>query len=154
MKSWGGRLFFAVMWAGMFGITLSREWEEFVEAHPGASAGDFAWSLAPFAGQVIVAVALVGIFIALVRPRLSKWSTAPKNPPPPDAGALYGVRTYPLHVAICLLLIGLTIALYFFWPGAAVVTVGLTIAAWVSLGHRLGFGPANDPAGPRHRASQ
>lgn len=152
MKSLAGRLFFAFIWLAMLGIALSQQWDEFVTEHPGASGWDFARSLAPFLGEALAAAACFGLVAALASltwPRLVKWSSPREDSPPPvDAGPLYAVRTFPVQVAICLLLTGGTIALLFHRPGAAAVTLGLTLAAWVWLGRRLGFGPADTPAAP------
>ena len=153
MKSLAGRLFFAAIWLVMLGITVSGERDRFIEAHPGASGWDFALFLAPTLGQILLALALLGVLARLIWPRVTKWSSPREDrPPPADAGPLYAARTYPLHVLVCLLMIGVSTALLFSWPGAAMVAVALTIAAWVSLGRRLGFEPADDPAAPRNQA--
>ena len=153
MRSLAGRLFFAAIWLVMLGITVSQEWDRFVEAHPGASGWDFALSVVPFLAQLLTALALFGVLARLIWPKVTKWSSPREDrPPPADVGPLYAVRTYPLHVLVCLLMIGGSSALLFYWPGAAMVAVALPIAAWVSLGRRLGFEPADDPAAPRNQA--
>ena len=152
MKSAAGKLFWVAIWFVFLGANLSREWDSFIADHPGASVGDFVRASGPFLGQLILGI--VGFIVlikvvALVAKPVARWTAPPQSPPPPlDAGPLYALRTFPLHVSFCVGLIALNLVTFYAWPTAAMVLIGPTIGSWVLLARRMGFEPSNDPAAP------
>lgn len=150
MKTPIGKLIQVAFAVGFFGLFLSGRWDEFVQAYPDATAWDFALSLVPYLGAVLVGIVVFAALLAVAR-KVNAHFAPPQNPSPPaDAGPLYALRTYPVHVGICVGMVVSSVVLYFFWPVAAMLAVGPTIGAWVLLGRRLGFEPANDPAAPHN----
>ena len=157
MKSLAGKLSFAAFVGFWVFVHLGDEWVPYFAAHPGASGWDFALAQLPYLGSLFVGFAVLGALLVAL-PKLARkigldrWFAPPQSAPPPaDAGPLYALRTYPVHVGICAGMVVSSVVLYFFWPGAAMLAVGPTIMAWVLLGRRLGFEPANDPAAPHNQ---
>ena len=152
MKALAGKLFFAAFVGLWVFVHLGDEWAPYFAAHPGATGWNFALAQMPYLGSLFVSLALLVALPKLARMiGVGRWFAPAQSPPPPaDAGPLYAVRTYPVHVGICVGLVVASVLLYFFWPAAAMMSVGLTIGAWVLLGRRLGFEPANDPAAPHN----
>ena len=152
MKSVAGKLFFAAIWFVFLGANVSREWDRFIADHPGASVWDFTRASAPFLGQLVLGIA--GVFfliivIGLVTKRATRWTVPPNSPAPPaDAGPLYALRTFPLHVSVSVGLIAVSLLTFYSWPFVAMVLIGPTIGSWVLLARRMGFEPPNDPAAP------
>lgn len=155
MKSKSGKLFFGAIWLVFFGMGFANAWDQFVRDHPGASGWDFLRAMAPLAVEpllIILGLVILGGVLGKVAEKFSRWPGAPNSPPPPvDAGPLYAIRSYPIHVGVCLGLVAATLFLFFSWPTGAMVLVGLTIAAWVMLARRMGFEPTNDPAAPQNQ---
>ena len=153
MKSVGGKLFWAAMSLVLLGTNLSREWDRFVSDRPGASGWDFARASGPYLGQFVLGLGVVVILIMLIKrcvKPVARWTAPSRSAPPPvDAGPLYALRTYPLHVGICMGLLAANLLTFYLWPRVAMVLVGPTIGAWVLLGRRMGFEPSNDPAAPQ-----
>lgn len=154
MKSFAGRLFWAAISLVILMANVSREWDRFIENHPGASGWDFVRASAPSFGTMILGIAVcivLAVLIGSVASFVARWSAPPRNSPPPsDAGPLYALRTYPLHVGVCLVLVSLSLVTFFSWPVAAMVLIGLTIWSWVLLARRMGLEPPDDPAAPHN----
>ena len=156
MKSRAGKLFFGVLWLLFLGNMVSRDWEQFASNHLDASIWDYLRDALPLLGQlsvfmicIMICIFVVGALTSAVGPRLARWFSSPRNPAPPaDAGPLYAMRTFPIHVGIC---VGLTagVALTLLsWSAVAMILIGPAIGAWVLLARRMGFEPPNDPAAP------
>ena len=152
MKSVAGKLFWVAIWFVFLGANVSREWDSFIADHPGASVWDFTRASGPFLGQLILGIVgfiILVIVIGLVAKRVTRWTAPPESPPPPsDAGPLYALRTFPLHVGVSVGLIALNLITFYAWPTVAMVLIGPTIGSWVLLARRMGFEPSNDPAAP------
>ena len=156
MKSLAGKLFWVAISLLVLGVNVSEGWDRFVSEHPGASGWDFARASVPYLGLVVLGIAgvlVVTMLVKLIAKPVARW-TAPSRsaPPPSDAGPPYALRTYPLHVAVCLGLIAASLLAFYLWPTAAMVLTGLTIGAWVMLARRMGFEPSNDPAAPQNQS--
>ncbi len=152
MKSAAGKLFWVAIWFVFLGANVSREWDRFIADHPGASVEDFVLASGPSLGQLILGI--VGFIVlikvvGLVAKPVARWTAPPQSAPPPsDAGPLYALRTFPLHVSVCVGLIALNLIAFYAWPTVAMVLIGPTIGSWVLLARRMGFEPSNDPAAP------
>ncbi|WP_428154562.1 hypothetical protein [Brevundimonas sp.] len=150
MKSRAGKLFFGVIWLLVLGNMVSLDWEQFAANHSGASIWDYLRDALPLLGQLaafVVGIFVLGALASVVAPRLATLCAPPRNPAPPaDAGPLYAMRTFPIHVGIC---VGLTagVALTLLsWSVVAMILIVPAIGAWVLLARRMGFEPSNDPA--------
>ena len=152
MRAAAGKLFFAAIWFVLLGANVSREWDRFIADHPGASVWDFTRASAPFLGQLVLAIAgliVLVTVISLIAKRVTLWTVPPQSPAPPaDAGPLYALRTFPLHVSVSVGLIAVSLLTFYSWPFVAMVLIGPTIGSWVLLARRMGFEPSNDPATP------
>jgi hypothetical protein len=155
VKSLAGKLFWATIWLLLLGNTVSRDWEHFAENHPGASVWDYVRDALPLLGQLavfVVCILMIAALASVLTPRVARWFAPPQDPAPPaDAGPLYALRMFPIHVGVC---VGLTagVALTMLnWTAAAMILTGPSIAAWVLLARRMGFEPPNDPVSPHNQ---
>ena len=132
MKSAAGKLFWVAIWFVFLGANLSREWDSFIADHPGASVGDFVRASGPFLGQLILGI--VGFIVlikvvALVAKPVARWTAPPQSPPPPlDAGPLYALRTFPLHVSFCVGLIAVHLVPFYALPDCPIVSHGTPLS--------------------------
>ena len=103
MRSFAGKLIEAAFAMGFLGLFLYSRWEEFARTNPHATAWDFAVSLAPFFGAIVVGITIVAALAGLlalggVKPKAQGWACRMGRAPyPPDTATGAGV-TLPLSV--------------------------------------------------------
>ena len=156
MKSVGGKVFWIAIWLLFTGASVAGEWDRFIADHPNASGWDFMRASAPYAAQmvlgIVIFIVLVGLIGRVASP-VARWAAPPRSPPPPeDAGPLYALRTHPLHVGVCVSLVGACLVTFVSWPSAAMVLICPTIGSWVLLARRMGLGPLEASAVPQNQA--
>ena len=154
MKALTGKLLEIVFFLLGLAFLLSNKWERLQEAHPTASQEFLVSKMVIFSGQWgLSLVAFISLMVVLAR--FSPWlkrlgGPSSKNPPPTDAGPLYALRTFPLHVAICVGSIGACLLTAQQWPHVAMGLAAFSLAAWVALGRRMGFDPADTQTQPQN----
>jgi hypothetical protein len=133
-------------WAGYGAFLVWEAWRRDAEADPSLQLTTFIMNglRDHWLSFALGAAAIVAIYVLSKSDRLLRRWERPRSPGP--IGPLLLLKGYPVHTAICAVLLAVTAWGMFNHVGLAMVGIAATGWAFVSLARRLGLDPSNDPA--------